>query len=66
VLSGLFERPFWLATIIAYSVFMLGAAVGHIRSMIRDRNFAPGNAGYMFWYDIVVPVGLIVLYAVSA
>ncbi|RPH64409.1 MAG: hypothetical protein EHM78_26600 [Myxococcaceae bacterium] len=66
VLSGLFERAFWLATIIAYSVFMLGAAVGHIRSMIRDRNFAPGNAGYMFWYDVVVPAGLTVLYAVSA
>jgi hypothetical protein len=45
---------------------MLGAAVGHIRSTIRDRNFAPGNAGYMFWYDVVVPVGLIALSAVSA
>jgi hypothetical protein len=66
VLSPLFERPFWLATILAYSVFMLGAAIGHIRSMVKDRNFAPGNAGFMFWYDIVVPAGLIALYVLTA
>jgi hypothetical protein len=41
---------------------MLGAALGHIRSMVRDRNFAPGNAGYIFWYDIIAPLLLIGLY----
>jgi hypothetical protein len=65
VMAPLFDREFWLATIIAFCVFMLGAAVGHMRSMIRDRNFAPGNAGYFFWYDLLVPTGLLVLYAVT-
>jgi len=57
-----FEREYTLAAIIAFSIFMLGAAVGHVRSMVRDRNFAPGNAGYIFWYDVFAPALLIALY----
>jgi Family of unknown function (DUF6790) len=30
-----FDRGFWLATIIVFSTFMLGAAVGHVRSYRR-------------------------------
>ena len=48
VMAPSFDRGFQLATIIVFSIFMLGAAVGHIRSMIADRNRAPGNAGYVF------------------
>jgi hypothetical protein len=33
--------------------------------MLREHNFAPGNAGYIFWYDIVVPLSLIALYVVT-
>ena len=47
-----FGREFWLATIVVFSIFMLGAAVGYIRSMLAEHNFAPGNAGYIFWYDL--------------
>jgi len=65
LMSGWFDRDFWLATIVAFSIYMLGAAVGHVRSMIRERNFSPGNAGYIFWYDVLVPILLIVLYAAS-
>jgi hypothetical protein len=65
VMAPAFGRDFWLATIIVFSIFMLGAAGGHVRSMVRDHNFAPGNAGYIFWYDIVVPLSLIALYVVT-
>ena len=41
---------------------LLGAAAGHVPSMIRDHNFAPGKTGYVFWFDILAPVLLIVLY----
>jgi len=44
---------------------MLGAAAGHVRSMVAERNFAPGNAGFIFWYDLVAPIGLIWLYAAT-
>lgn len=45
-----------LASIIGPSIFTLGAAVGHIQQMITAHNFALGNAGLIFWTDILVPV----------
>ena len=65
VMAPSFDRGFWLATIIVFSIFMLGAAVGHVRSMVAEHNFAPGNAGYIFWYDIGAPILLIVLYLLT-
>jgi hypothetical protein len=62
VTASSFDRDYTLAAIIVFAVFMLGAAVGHVRSMIRDHNLAPGNTGYVFWFDILAPVLLIVLY----
>jgi hypothetical protein len=44
-----------LAAILGPGIFMLGAAVGHIREMAAG-NFAPGNAGIMFYSDIVLPL----------
>jgi Family of unknown function (DUF6790) len=38
------------------SIFLLGAAGGHVYQMIAAHNFAPGNAGIIFWTDIVVPL----------
>jgi hypothetical protein len=65
VMAPSFDRGFWLATIVVFSVFMLGAAVGHIRSMVAEHDFAPGNAGYIFWYDIAAPILLIALYVLT-
>jgi hypothetical protein len=44
---------------------MLGCAAGHVRSMVQEHNFEPGNAGYVFWYDLLVPCALIALYAAT-
>jgi hypothetical protein len=66
VTASAFDRDYTLAAIIAFSIFMLGAAVGHVRSMVRDHNFSPGNAGYIFWYDIFAPALLIVLFVLTA
>ncbi|QDP71371.1 hypothetical protein FOG18_01635 [Legionella israelensis] len=58
--SGLGFRA---ATMIAPSMFLWGAAGGHIYQMIVAGNFAPGNAGIIFWSDIFIPViGLSLLY----
>ncbi len=40
VLSASFDRGFQLAAVIAFAVFYLGAAIGHIREMVTKRNFA--------------------------
>ncbi|HWJ75644.1 MAG TPA: DUF6790 family protein [Kaistia sp.] len=45
-----------LAAILGPAIFLLGAAAGHIYQMVTTGNFAPGNAGAIFWTDILIPV----------
>ena len=45
-----------LAAIVGPGLFTLGAAVGHAYQMASQHNFAPGNAGVIFYMDIVIPV----------
>jgi hypothetical protein len=45
-----------LAAIVGPGIFMLGAAAGHVYQMITAHNFAPGNAGIIFWSDILLPL----------
>lgn len=45
-----------LAAIVGPGVFALGAAAGHIDQMITAHNFAPGNAGIVFYMDIIIPL----------
>lgn len=53
-----------LAAIIGPAFFMWGAAGGHLYQMIANKNFAPGNAGGMFYLDIIMPaIGLALLFA---
>lgn len=65
VMAPGFDRDFQLATVIAFSIFFLGAAVGHVVQRIRAHNTSPGNAGFIFWFDIVAPLGLIALYVAT-
>jgi hypothetical protein len=44
------------AAILGPSVFTLGDAYGHVHQMIVAGNFAPGNAGPIFYTDIIVPI----------
>lgn len=45
-----------LAAILGPALFLWGAAVGHVLAMVRSDDFAPGNAGVIFWTDILLPV----------
>ena len=45
-----------LAAVVGPACFLWGAAGGHIYQMIAAHNFAPGNAGVIFYSDILVPV----------
>lgn len=45
-----------LAAIVGPSFFMLGAAVIHIQHMVTEHNFAPGNAGVVFYMDFIIPL----------
>jgi hypothetical protein len=56
LLCARFRGRFWLATAIGQGVFLWGASAVHAREMIKARNFNPGNAGPVFFFDVLVPV----------
>jgi hypothetical protein len=47
---------FWIATVIGFSVWWLGDAVVHIRSIVVSANYAPNNAGVTLYMDILMPM----------
>lgn len=44
------------ATALFITCFGWGAAVGHAYQMMTAHNFAPGNAGIIFYTDIFIPI----------
>ena len=52
---------FWTATVISSSIFLFGAAYGHIINILQYANYAPGNAGAVLYMDIIGPIILIAL-----
>jgi hypothetical protein len=60
-----YDRDWWLATIVTFSVFYFGAAIGHIREAVTQRNLAPGNIGGVLLFDVAAPALLIILYLLS-
>jgi hypothetical protein len=60
-----FRGDFWLATIIFATVFLVGAFTVHVKSQRESGNKEPGNAGPVFFADILVPLVLWGLYITS-
>ncbi len=57
-----FKDKFWLATILINGIFLWVAAVGHIRQIITAHDYAPNNAGFILYTDIIFPIVGIILY----
>jgi hypothetical protein len=59
-ITGLFAfragYSFRLAIILFVSCFSWGAAIGHLYQMLAHHNFAAGNAGLIFYTDIIIPL----------
>jgi hypothetical protein len=62
VLCFFFRDGFWLATIVFASVFLLGAFSVHVKDQKESGNKNPGNAGPVFFADIIVPIVMWGLY----
>lgn len=45
-----------LAAIVGPALFTLGAGFGHIYQIVTQHNFAPGNAGVIFYLDFIIPL----------
>ena len=65
ILCIFFRGSYWLAAIIANSVFLIGCMIGHVRSMADSGNLAAYNIGpNIIISDLILPLVLIVLYLV--
>lgn len=58
VIAASFSPDYWLAIILVSSIFRIGCGFGHIRSIIKDRNFAVNNTAILF-VNFVVPAFLL-------
>lgn len=52
---------YWLALSIVEGIFFAGAAYGHIKSMIKEKNFSPNNCGPIFFTDVLIPITFVIL-----
>jgi len=59
VASVLGTSAAWAIFFVA-ACFLWGAAIVHIRDMVRRKNFAINNAGPIFWWDILTPLTLLI------
>ncbi|MEI6079038.1 MAG: DUF6790 family protein [bacterium] len=59
-----FGDEFWLATIIASVIFGWGAGYVHIKDIMLNHNYAPGNTGSPLYCDLIGPLALIILFAI--
>ena len=56
------SRAVRLVALAGPTCFLWGAAIGHVVQMVEQHNYAPGNAGVIFYTDILVPlIGLVLL-----
>lgn len=69
LLCIVFRGTFWTATILGFSIWYLANAYGHLKQLIVNQNFAPGNAGIPLYADIFLPLiilSLLVAYSMVA
>jgi len=61
VLAAFMGNSFRLGVNVVAAGFLWGAAAGHVRQMLEAENFAPGNAGPIFYTDILTPLAVFIL-----
>lgn len=62
---GFWRKDVWLPFVLAKTVFLWTAGVTHLVDMLRNGNMAVNNAGPILYWDFLVPVVLIVLFALQ-
>ena len=56
-----FRGLFWLATIVGFSIWILGDGIHHLWLYFAYNNSSAGNIGAMLYTDMIVPVLLLIL-----
>ena len=55
------KRDFLLAAMVAYASWFFADGVGHVVSLLRDSDLAPGNAGTILYTDLFTPLLVVIL-----
>jgi hypothetical protein len=61
LMAGSYQKEYWLAIIVANSIFRVGCGAGHIKQIIVDGNFAINNTAILF-LNFVIPAFLLFTY----
>lgn len=61
ILSIRYRGYFWAATIIGFSIWIIGDGIHHLYHAIANENMSSGNIGVPLWTDFIVPVALLIL-----
>jgi hypothetical protein len=61
VLSFFIRDNFLVATVIGGSVMLFFMGAGHVLDIQKSRNISPYNAGSVVYFDILLPIAMIVL-----
>jgi hypothetical protein len=54
-----YRKEFWLATIIGFSVWIIGDGFHHLYEYFVLNNISPGNIGVPLWTDFIIPLLLL-------
>lgn len=65
LLSFFFGAEFRLATIIVVTIFLLGAFLIHTQEQAKSENQSPGNAGAIYYSDLLLPLFLWIFFALA-
>ena len=61
LMAGSFQKEYWLAIIVANSIFRVGCGAGHIKQIVMDRDYAINNTAILF-LNFLVPAFLVSSY----
>jgi hypothetical protein len=61
VLSFFIRDNFLIATVIGASVMLFFMGIGHVLDIRKRNNISPYNAGSVVYFDLLIPVAMIVL-----
>ena len=59
------QRAYLMASMTAYCSWFFADGIGHVVSLIVDHNSAPSNAGSPLYTDLLTPIFVVVLIALS-
>lgn len=61
LMSIIYRGNFWFATIVGFSIWILGDGIHHLYKAISEKNLSAGNIGVPLWTDFIVPIALLIL-----